>query len=226
MYLENLEGKDGTWCIRFFDICGFRFIFDQVATKHQCLSATLQQQFFKGNVAKAPTWCCSWVSRTLITCWSLSDRSNIRNEPRIFQGTASFIVRIFNSLPTPVVLANPVNPLQTLSRKHHVSTFSFLEGQSSNISNICCFIIYIQVLIFSLPLWQFAPLFRVVKSHGVIFMTASYKEVSNFTFAGRSRENERTWVKMGRHCRWFRIRETGPKTSLWSLCLVCVWYMI
>ena len=139
MYLENLEGKDGTWCIRFFDICGFRFIFDQVATKHQCLRATFQQQFFKGNVAKAPTWCCSWVSRTLITCWSLSDRSNIRNEPRIFQGTASFIVRIFTSLPTPVVLANPVNPLQTLSRKHHVSTFSFLEGKSSNISNICCF---------------------------------------------------------------------------------------
>ena len=28
-------------------------------------------------------------------------------------------------------------------------------------------------------------------------MTASYKEVSNFTFAGRSRETERTWVKMG-----------------------------
>lgn len=28
------------------------------------------------------------------------------------------------------------------------------------------------------------------------------------------------------YCRWFRIGETGPKTSLWSLCLVCVWYMI
>ena len=46
-------------------------------------------------------WCYSsatilhrecWVSRSLITCWSLLDRSNIKNEALIFQGTASFIL--------------------------------------------------------------------------------------------------------------------------------------
>lgn len=81
------------------------------------------------------------------------------------------------------------------------------------------------------------------------FMTASYKEVSNFTFAGLGlvrmkgpgytntwnkvglRENSPIWVLYMHiyiyvYCRWFRIRETDPKTSLWSLCLVCVWYMI
>ena len=56
------------------------------------------------------------------------------------------------------------------------------------------------------------------------FMTASYKEVSNFTFAGRSagrsRENERTWVKMGTQIHG--IRWGYEKIHLYEYC-ICIY---